>query len=113
MGTFNTLHISIICHTCKAACKDTIQFAYGEVWQHNYNIGDELLWGSNNVGVRGTKRVIVYGISERDFCSTCEIKQDNEYDIVVIDNIISLVRPMKEYNPYRGEEGGRFYIPSD
>jgi hypothetical protein len=112
MGTFNTLHVAVTCSNCKTAYNDKIQFAYGDVWQHHYKVGDEILWDINNVGVRDANRAIVYGISELDFCPICGISLDNEYDIVVVDNRIVLVKPMEEYSPYRAEEGGRFYIPS-
>jgi hypothetical protein len=111
MGTFNTLQIPVLCNNCNKTYTERIQFAYGDVWQHEYRIGDELIWDRNNVGVKHTKHVVIYGISEISLCPNCGIQLNNEYDIIAINNKIESIRPIESYTPYQAEEGGRFYIP--
>ena len=40
MGAFNTVRILGTCPSCKNEVNLEVQFKYGDVWQHHYQVGD-------------------------------------------------------------------------
>lgn len=38
-----------------------VRFRYGDVWQYEYEMGDALLWGDNDIGAADIKYVVVDG----------------------------------------------------
>lgn len=67
-----------------------VQFKYGDTWQHEYRIGDELLWGGNDVGDRNAKKVVVDGVLE-DSTEGANLPED--FEVHIVNNRISDVRP--------------------
>jgi hypothetical protein len=66
MGAFNTVLIPWKNPTTGEAVNIKVQFKYGDTWQYEYGIGDELRWGGNDIGRQDAKRVVVDGSRESD-----------------------------------------------
>ena len=64
MGAFNTVIVMWTNPSTDMDYELRVQFKYGDVWQHVYQIGDNLKWGSNDVGHREASRVVVDGVLE-------------------------------------------------
>jgi len=87
MGTFNTVVSELICPSCELDVTLQAQFKYGDVWQHEYRIGDKLKWGANNIGQLG-ENVVVDGAG--DVCPRCQYDM-NDLEIWIIEGIIQKV----------------------
>jgi hypothetical protein len=90
-------------------------------------LGDELRWGDERItlGKKALGQVLIYGISELDGCPSCGFKNINEYqrdhtyfdseveyDILLIDNILTSIRPLQNYNVYLEDDGnGNLLFP--
>lgn len=70
MGAFNIVRACAVCPTCRQETAVAVQFKYGDTWQHEYDVGDQLRWGGNDIGVKGKKHVVVDGIAEVP-CAHC------------------------------------------
>lgn len=80
MGAFNWVTHSTLCPDCGGAAEFAVQFKFGDTWQYSYRVGDRLLWGGNDVGAPGLKRVLVEGIAGP--CPHCHA--DNlDFDVLV------------------------------
>ena len=54
---------------------------------HCYNIGDEIIWGQNNIGKKVRERILVSAISEEcPICNEC-----SDYVVEIENNIIRSV----------------------
>jgi hypothetical protein len=113
MGTFNVLTAPVACRSCQQVYQERIQFKFGDLWQHEYVLGDELLWDRNNEGEPGVAHVVVLGISELDACPHCGLAyladEEPEYDLHIVENVLCSVRPVESYELYGRED--RFYLP--
>lgn len=69
MGAFNVLLVPDRCSVCGSDVERRVQFAWGDVWQHVYRVGDTLRWGGNDEGDPGLRRVVVEAAAER--CPVC------------------------------------------
>lgn len=120
MGLFNVLNANVVCSQCSHSYTDRLQFKHGEKWQYEYHLGDELKWGDSRIsdGEKRPGQVLVYGISELEGCPNCGFKNINdyqreytyfedevEYDILLIDNILSFIRPLQDYDVYLVDDG--------
>ena len=47
-----------------------VQFKYGDTWQFDYGLGDELKWGGNDIGDRDFELVVVDGAADCPVCKT-------------------------------------------
>jgi hypothetical protein len=75
MSAFNTVKAKAKCPQCSAVVNVVVQFKYGNTWQHEYNLGDILRWGGNDVGDPKARLVIVDGVAE-GACSHCGFNGD-------------------------------------
>lgn len=88
MGAYNTLvGIKQTCSSCSSKERLTLQFKYGETWQHQYVVGDKLFGGSNNVGNPNFRLVVIDAVSEG--CPKCGFVE--VFIVVVEDNRIQSV----------------------
>ncbi|HTX78521.1 MAG TPA: hypothetical protein VMC62_02585 [Longilinea sp.] len=69
MGAFNTVMSEQKCSNCGIVSEFAVQFKYGEVWQHEYVLGDRIIWGKGNIGNQEYKKVVVDGVGEP--CPNC------------------------------------------
>ncbi len=90
MSAFNTVKVEHKCASCGHLVELSVQFKYGEVWQYEYEIGDRLKWGKNNIGQPGNKRVVVDGAAER--CPVCHA-EGADYEVWLEDDRIVSVQP--------------------
>jgi len=90
MGAFNTVTIYHECANCGHKIPLNVQFKYGDVWQHHYQIGDILQWGKNNIGKPGHKRVVAEAYSED--CSFCG-NPGQDYEVWLENDQIIGVKP--------------------
>lgn len=70
MGAFNVLRSWIRCSMCGRGYDARVQFKYGDVWQHEYEMGQSLRWGGNDVGRPVSGVVHVTGVPE-GVCPHC------------------------------------------
>ncbi len=100
MGAFNIVRTRARCASCGRDSDQEIQFKYGDTWQHEYRLGDELKWEGNDRGIRDAKRVWIEGIGECPLCRAFP-----EFHVVLVDNRLDSVLPQKEGMPALGEKG--------
>ncbi|MBI3968722.1 MAG: hypothetical protein HY329_24060 [Chloroflexi bacterium] len=91
MGTFNELVTDAACPLCGRLSSFSVQFRYGQVWQHVYRLGDEVIWGDPSVGNPSLPRVLVEGIAGP--CVACGA-DFIEFDVLIADNKLLEVRPL-------------------
>lgn len=89
MGAFNVLTVATRCPTCGEQVELRLQFKYGDSWQLEYRLGDELRWGGNETGRPGARRVLLDAASES--CPNCGA--DGDFEILVEDNRLESFRP--------------------
>lgn len=111
MGAFNILHTTIKCINCGNDFKGKVQFKFGNTWQFNYQVGDTVRWGGNDVGESDKPIVEVYGIAENSICPNCGYVNDEEFDIAIIDNIIQPPLKLKDITRYNFDVDRPFYVP--
>lgn len=95
MSAYNIVIVRQYCHDTGKAVEVGVQFKYGDTWQHKFRVGDTILWGGNDVGVLGAKRVVIDGIGEP--CPACGFgegpDQDAGYEVWVSNDVITCVQP--------------------
>jgi hypothetical protein len=89
-----------VCPRCNSKIHRTVQFKYGDSWQHHYVVGDKLDWGGNDIGEPGHKVVVVAGYPSG--CPVCGHTPDMTYDVTLRDDVLSEVRPSDGTYEYRG-----------
>lgn len=87
MSAFNTVRGRVTCPSCETDVDVLAQFKYGEIWQHEYSIGDRLKWGTNQIGKPGAKRVIVDAVAET--CPKCGYQDEWSLYLVVENDILT------------------------
>ena len=103
MSTYNRLEMpeEETCPTCGSGITRMIQFKYGDVWQHDYKLGDRIIWDKNNVGEPGHKSVIVSAHPEA--CPVCGDLPDVRFEISLEeDRIVGIERadPAEEFSRF-------------
>jgi hypothetical protein len=106
MGAFNTLDAVAVCPKCENPAQFNLQFRFGDTWQHNYKLLDNVSWGGNDVGRPGLKRVIVHAYGNP--CPHCKTALP-EFEITVVRDQLVSVSPTNLPDPqaspgYRIEE---------
>ena len=67
---YNSLLIELKCPVCASVATRDVQFKYGNLRRYEYREGDELVWGTPQVGDPRFREVLVLGITDCDSCST-------------------------------------------
>jgi hypothetical protein len=93
MSAFNLLNAVTICPKCDRPLTFEIQFKFGDVWQHEYKVGDRLKWGGNAVGNPSPSEVHVQGLGGP--CPSCGVNFQL-FSIIVKNGQIVDVRPTSE-----------------
>lgn len=106
MGAFNVVRLELECPRCRSLVDVSVQFKYGDTWQHEYAIGDELRWGGNDVGVPGRKLVAVDGVAE----SPCPGCGQSEWDLYVFVDDGKISRVMSADGTYDFVSTRRNYV---
>ena len=101
MGAFNTVRILGTCPSCKNEVNLEVQFKYGDVWQHHYQVGDVIKWGGNNVGTHGHRKVVTEGV---EACPICDSELDYEVWLEK-DEIVAVKSTSGTYDPASTPEG--------
>ncbi|EGO63756.1 hypothetical protein [Acetonema longum] len=101
MGAYNTLKVCRQCDKCQRDIQLIIQFKYGDTWQYEYEIGDNLKWGGHDIGIKGAKKVILDGVAKE--CPFCKAELDY---IIHLENdkIISIELNKGQYD-FRNSNG--------
>lgn len=98
MGAYNTVRGKVVCPHCASVVQILAQFKYGSVWQFEYEIGDALRWGHNDVGKPGAHHVVVDAIAELA-CPKCGFSDEwNLYLHIVRDRLSGLETATGEYD---------------
>lgn len=105
IGAYNILKMNINCKYCNALSVVNIQFKFADTWQHQYRIGEKVMWGGADIGIPGLDKVNVYGVSELDKCPTCGHPLPYEYDILIEDDIIKQVKPINNLGDHNTNDG--------
>lgn len=90
MSAFNTVSVQTVCPVCRAETVFEVQFKYGDTWQYQYKIGDDIRWDGNDYGKKSSGIVRVEGIGRP--CPNCAAKYVS-FIVTVIDNKIASVEP--------------------
>ena len=91
MSAFNTVRGKAACPACGVVSEFDVQFKYGNTWQLEYQVGDELKWGGNDTGNKGIAKVAVEGTGGA--CPNCNA-DFLEFDVIVEKNILSEIVPV-------------------
>lgn len=109
MSAFNRLHAQVRCPSCGNTPEQVIQFKFGDVWQHDYQLGDVLRWGGNDIGRPELAKVIVSGSGEE--CPVCHARGE-DYVVVVESDVLAAVDAAPE-GPPPMTDGELFAIVED
>jgi hypothetical protein len=90
MGAFNTVRIGVRCPKCGYDVPVDVQFKYGNTWQLEYSVGDELRWGGNQIGDPEIAHVVVDSAGHVA-CARCGFNADEDFYVFVRANKISAV----------------------
>ncbi len=93
MSAFNTLEVGARCPVCRKLGPFEVQFKYGDTWQHEYRVGDEIRWGGNDYGKRSAGTVRIEGVGGP--CSNCSA-DDLSFAVTIVDNRIVSVEPVQQ-----------------
>ncbi|MBC9914052.1 hypothetical protein [Chitinophaga varians] len=112
VGAFNRLTLKDLpCPFCDARHDWIVQFKYGECWQHEYVLQDELKWGANETGDSSARIVLVEGIAEQD-CPHCGAEE--VYARIFVDDnkivAVSLVKNFISFVVLEGDYMGDYII---
>lgn len=61
MGAFNVVRVHWYNPLTNEVSDIDVQFKYGDTWQYEYEIGDVLKWGGNDIGQKNAKKAVVDG----------------------------------------------------
>jgi hypothetical protein len=98
------------CNNCKTSYSVSIQFKFGDTWQHEYKLGDYVQWGGNDIGKPNSRLVKVYGIAETNSCPKCGEKFDEEFDIIVENDKLTVLNHLVDINDYKSDLDGNYEI---
>ena len=92
MGAYNTVVLpnDEQCPRCGSVIRRRVQFKYGDTRQHDYVVGDRLLWGGDDVGIPATL-VKVLGYPED--CPVCGYDLGGVFDIIIHGDFIEKIVP--------------------
>jgi hypothetical protein len=79
-----------------------VQFRYGDVWQHQYAIGDKLTWDRANVGDPAFRSVVVNG--EAVPCPCCRADVERPCYVHIESGVIREVKPADGRYDFDGEK---------
>jgi hypothetical protein len=102
MGAFNTVTVDQKCNRCGQNTTIKVQFKYGDVWQHQYRIGDVIRWYKNNIGKPGYKHVVADAISEE--CPNCGNSNQNYEVWLENDRIVKVIPASGKFDFVSEEE---------
>ena len=104
MGSFNTVRAEAACPHCGRTYPVVVQFKYGNTWQFEYEIGDAIRWGGNDIGERGARSVVVAGVAE----TRCTCRFDGEWEFYVYiegDTVVRVVPSDGRYDFATASDG--------
>jgi hypothetical protein len=97
MGLYSVVRCRKVCHQCGTDVIFAIQFKYGNLYAHEYEVGDLIVWGRTQVGDPNEAKVAVQGIGT---CPACGNELD--FDIVISSGVIRSVAVSQGAYDYRG-----------
>jgi hypothetical protein len=80
MSAFNTVVAKLECPNCRSVVTMPVQFKFGNTWQFQYEVGDLLRWGGNDIGQPMLRHVVVDGVAAGR-CPRCSY--DSEWNVYV------------------------------
>jgi hypothetical protein len=105
MGAFNIPAAQTDCPNCGKFAKFEVQFKYGNVWQYRYSLGQQLLWGGNDIGNPGCKKVLIEALGGP--CPYC-LKDDLDFDLLLESDRLVSLKPASKDRDYPHDDG--FFI---
>jgi hypothetical protein len=109
MSAYNILTATIQCTDCLHKNEVSIQFKFGDTWQHQYKLGDNVKWGGNDIGIPNLQAVKAYGVVESDRCDKCGYCLETAYDILIQHDVIMGVYPVKNIQEYDNDSEGNYF----
>jgi hypothetical protein len=100
MSMFNVVTSNLRCPTCGQDVSMRVQFKYGARFNLQYQIGDTLRWGMNDIGTPGRKRAAVPGYGEA--CPKCGTR-GQFFEIWLESDVIQRVVPRSGRFPIDGD----------
>lgn len=86
MGAYNQVKASVLCPNCLNAVEVDVQFKYGNTNGICYKVGDEIVWGGNEIGVSQAGEVLIEG--EAVLCPLCGYEGEWPTLLRIRDNVI-------------------------
>jgi len=68
--------------------------------QLEYKVGDTIIWGVNEIGNPGIRKVKAYGIIENEDCQYCKAKLHEDYDVFIEKDVIINISPIRDISEY-------------
>ena len=83
MAAYNTVTVKrlVPCARCNDDGIIQLQFAYGDTYQHHYQLGDTVSWGGNDFGVPAVDRLEILAYPES--CPVCGTDISGEYVLIM------------------------------
>ena len=97
---YSTTRGSLACSSCGWSGEVEVQFTYGNLYAHDYRVGDAIVWGSTQVGDPSEKRVAAEGITS---CPGC--RAEALFDVIIVDGTLEAVEPSTGRFDYARGEG--------
>ena len=101
MSAYNTVKSEQVCRSCGNIVTLAIQFKYGEVRQYEYQIGDQLTWGGNDIDIPGQRRVVLDAAAEA--CGICGA-EGLDYEVYLENDRIISVKPFSGKYDFVGRQ---------
>jgi hypothetical protein len=100
MGMYSEIRAQLQCDYCGSTNEVRVQFKYGNLYDHEYAVGDKIVWGRFQVGDPSERRVVARGIAG---CPKCG--QNAYFDILIENGCVRSVIPANGLYDYHHGEG--------
>lgn len=95
MGMYSTIQAPLVCKRCGLESQVEVQFKYGNLWLHTYNVGDVIVWGRTQVGDASEVAVAALGVGG---CPACD--DEAQFDVLIDHGRIASVAPSTGQHDY-------------
>ena len=108
MGLYSTIWAPLQCNCCGFESEVDVQFKYGNLWVHEYMVGDSIAWGRTQVGEPSEIRVAALGTAS---CPRCH--EEACFDVIIERGRIKSVQSSRGEYDYHHGEGDYVIISND
>ena len=110
MGAFNKVRGRASCPRCHNSVEVVGQFKFGNVRQLDYQVGDTLRWGGNDLGHPGLRHVVVDVVADGP-CARCGFSEEWDLYLHVRHGVLERIETATGQHDFMRE--GKTYIVLD